>query len=40
MRETIGVAIAAVVGVAALAAPIVAGIAGVGVTNEQRVLEG
>jgi hypothetical protein len=39
MRETIGVAIAAVVGVAALAAPTVAGIAGVAVNNEQRVLE-
>lgn len=39
MRETIGLAIAAVVGVTALAAPIIAGIAGAGINNEQRVLE-
>lgn len=39
MRETVGVAIAAVVGVAALAAPLVANIVGIGANNQQRVLE-
>ena len=39
MRATVGVAIAAVVGVAALAAPKVANIAGIAADNQQRVLE-
>jgi adenylate/guanylate cyclase family protein len=39
MRESTGVAIASVVGVAALASPIVAGISGAGANNQQKVLE-
>ena len=39
MRETVGVAIGVAFGVAALAAPIIASIAGIGANNAQRVLE-
>ncbi len=39
MRETVGVAIAAVIGVAAFGAPIVVGLAGIGSNNQQRMLE-
>jgi hypothetical protein len=39
MRESVRVAIGVAVGVAALVAPIAARIAGIGINNEQRVLE-
>jgi hypothetical protein len=39
MRESVGVAFGVAIGIAALAAPILASVAGIGANNAQRVLE-